>query len=215
MKKTIEELLSYSRTAINNALNNAPVREALAVFGYNEEKLRAGLALYNAARAKYTQQIDEYGDKAAASAAMTQARNGLNKVYSAHLKVARVTLKNNAGAFGDLKLSGQRKRVHVAWLEQTHVFYEQALAKEADKTELLKFGITETKLNEGMALVTAAETAYANYVKETGEAQVATQARDEAIDALEEWMSDFVAILRVAFEDDPQKLEILGIVVKS
>ena len=46
MKKTIEELLSYSRTAINNALNNAPVREALAVFGYNEEKLRAGLACH-------------------------------------------------------------------------------------------------------------------------------------------------------------------------
>ena len=110
MSKPIEQILAYSRTAINNALANAEILTALAASGYHEEKLRAGLALHNAARTKYNVQVDEYGDKAAASAAMKQARKRLSETYSPHVKVARVAFKNDAGALADLRLNGARRR---------------------------------------------------------------------------------------------------------
>jgi hypothetical protein len=47
-----------------------------------------------------------------------------------------------------------------------------------------------------------------------GEAQDATLRRDRAADALQEWYSDFIAIARIALEDNPQYLEMLGIVKK-
>lgn len=47
---------------------------------------------------------------------------------------------------------------------------------------------------------------------DTHETQAATQARDEALDDLQEWMGDFVSIARIALEDQPQYIEMLGIV---
>jgi len=58
----------------------------------------------------------------------------------------------------------------------------------------------------------AIENALNKKLKEKGEAQAATGARDEALDALQAWMSDFVAIARIALEDQKQLLEVLGVV---
>lgn len=48
-----------------------------------------------------------------------------------------------------------------------------------------------------------------------GEAQDATEKRDEALRAMDVWMSDFKAAARVALKDHPQWLEMLGIRVKK
>lgn len=50
--------------------------------------------------------------------------------------------------------------------------------------------------------------------KEKGEAQEA-KLRDAALDALDQWMSDFIAIARLALEERPQYLKKLGVVEPS
>ena len=77
------------------------------------------------------------------------------------------------------------------------------------------FGITQEKLEAGKSLVEQTETAKASQEKEKGEAQQATLDRDNAVDALDEWMGDFIAIARIALEEKPQLLEKLGIVEPS
>jgi len=51
--------------------------------------------------------------------------------------------------------------------------------------------------------------------KEKGEAQAATQARDKALDELQDWLSDYLAIAKVALEEDPQLLEGLGVLQRA
>jgi hypothetical protein len=49
---------------------------------------------------------------------------------------------------------------------------------------------------------------------ETAEAQAATQTRDTALETLDAWMSDFIAIAKIALEGT-QLSEALGILERS
>ena len=77
------------------------------------------------------------------------------------------------------------------------------------------YGVTEEKLETGQAEVKAVEAANLVQEKERGEAQTATKARDVALDELNEWMGDFIALARVALDEQPQRLEKLGVVAPS
>ena len=47
------------------------------------------------------------------------------------------------------------------------------------------------------------------------EAQAATEKRDKALDALQEWLSDYLEIAKVGLEPEPQLLEALGVLQRS
>ncbi len=100
-------------------------------------------------------------------------------------------------------------------MAQSNQFYINAIADADILAKLNNFGITQAKLEQGKQLVQEVEAANAAQKKEMGEAQQATLDRDNAIDVLNSWLSDFVAIARIALEDRPQLLEKMGIVEPS
>ena len=214
MTRSIEQILSGSRTAISNAIAGESIQAALTPFGYTPEKLQQGMRLLEDAENKYTRQIDEYGDKAGASQAAQQARDTLNDFYIPHVLIARIAFKKNIRAYQSLELSGKRKKSIAASIAQARTFYTNANGEASYKAALLPFGINDAKLTRGLALVNAAIAALNTAKEEAAQAQEATELRDQALDTLEEWTSDFITIARIALADHPQKLEALGVVVK-
>ena len=213
MSKKIGKLLMNSNTAISNAISDSRVNKAISLYGYTAERLQEGKLLLDNAEALSTKQVQKYGDKIGASQAMTVARQKVSAAYVPHVKIARIAMKNNKGAFQALELNGKRKRANAARLAQAKTFYTNAIANESYKTALANYGITEDKLEAALNLIKEAENARANYLKEKGEVQNATAKRNLAIEALDEWMSDFIAIARIALKEQSQLLEILGVVV--
>ena len=213
MSKKIGKLLMNSNTAISNAISDSRVNKAISLYGYTAERLQEGKLLHDNAQALSTRQVQKYGDKIGASQAMTVARQKVSAAYVPHVKIARIAMKNNKGAFQALELNGKRKRANAARLSQAKTFYTNAIANESYKTALANYGITEDKLEAALNLIKEAENARANYLKEKGEVQNATAKRNLAIEALDEWMSDFIAIARIALKEQSQLLEILGVVV--
>jgi len=53
------------------------------------------------------------------------------------------------------------------------------------------------------------------YDKESGESQESTQSKNTDLLNLKEWMEDFDIIAKIALYDNPQLLEVLGILVRS
>ncbi|MCD4820269.1 MAG: hypothetical protein K8S23_16425 [Candidatus Cloacimonetes bacterium] len=215
VKKSIQDRLLAANIALENALTDTEILGLLSEFGYDETKINAGKELYNSADEKFQQQKTEYGEQYAATGVLQTKWDTSNSFYIKHVKVARIALKNDYGDYLKLGLGGSRKRTLSGWLVQSRQFYINALGDAGIKTKLAEFGITEAKLQEGRNLTDEVEAANTTHKKEKGEAQQATLDRDKALDIMEDWLSDFIAISRIALEDKPQLLEKMGIVEPS
>jgi len=215
MSKKIGKLMLFSSTAIHNASTSEKVSKAIAMFGYSPSKLKAGKSLLATVEKLVALQKKAYGLKLGAYQVKTNSKDIANEVYIPYVKIARIALKSDKGAFQALELHGKRKRGYVAWLAQAKTFYTNVLANQDYKAAMANFGITQKKLLAALNLVIKADDALAHYKKATGEAQNATERRNIAIKALEEWMKDFIAIAKIALEDQPQMMEVLGVIVPS
>lgn len=211
---TIEEIIYESGLRINNSLSDAKVLNAVAPFGYTETKLNEGASLLNAATELVEAQKREYGEVDAAQEAYETQRQQAHKSYMVILAISKIAFKNDVQAISTLDLTGRRATTLSGWLNQTRNFYHAILANETWKAALAAYGQTEEVLTAQLAAVDAVSAASEARKKELGDAQNATQERDEKLEELLDWVSDYEVIARIALMDKPQLLEKLGIVVK-
>src|SRR5690606_21618009 len=152
-------------------------------------------------------QITEYGQQYGATAAYETTYAAAHTAYMRHLTLARVVYKNNVNRTHQMGLQGDRLRTHPGRKGQTDRFRNAALADTTSQTDLSAFGVTLAAWQEAKALIDDADEAWHIQKKEAGEAQEATQLRNEALDKLQDAFSDMIAVARVAFADDAQKME--------
>lgn len=213
-RKSETERLAQAELALNNAKNDADMLAALTPFGYDTAKLDAGLALHAAARQAVLDQDRERGEQFAATDALDTLRDATYDTYMQHVKLARVALADDRGAQADLGLLGPRERDLEGWIEQARNFYASIAAKPALLATLQTVGLTDVALNAASGEVEGVEAARRTAREEREEAQSATFAKDQAVRALDVYMGAFLKVGRVVFEDQPQRLERLGIVVE-
>lgn len=209
-KQVIAEQLLAAQVAINVALVNAEIRQAVAHFGYDEARLLAGRALYEEAEEGVSGQLRAYGKQYGASQALRVARGRADETYRCTLKIARVAFRDNTMAGGALLLRGPRRQTLAGWLEQAATFYSNLLVTPDLLTAMEGFGFSRAKLEAEAARVAAVREAHAAYQRERGEAQNATKQRNAKLKALEGWIADFKVIARAALTENPQMLEALG-----
>lgn len=214
-KNSLADRLLAAQVAIDNALSDDKVKALLAVYGYDETRLNAGKSLLNTTNQLQQAQQKEYGDQFEATDQLNQTWKKADSDYMKFVKVARIAFKTDYAVHKKLDLGGTRKRTLSGWLGQAKQFYLNALADTAVLEMMTMFGITQEKLELGKSLLEHTEAANAAQKKEMGEAQQTTLERDKAVDLLDEWISDFIAIARIALEEKPQLLEKLGIIEPS
>ncbi len=212
---TIEQILYESGLRINNSLGDNKILDAVTPMGYPLEKLNEGATILDAATTLVETQQKEYGEQDEAQSVFETERQAANETYMNMIKICRVAFKNDVKAISTLELNGRRARTISGWLKQTLGFYRAILANEEWKAALAVYGQTEEKLSAQVTAIQAVSAASEAVKKEKGDAQNATQERDEKIEELVEWVGDYEVIARIALADKPQLLEKLGIVVKG
>jgi hypothetical protein len=200
--------------AVNGALSSPEVLGMLSVYGYTQEKINEGAELAANVMSMMTLQTKEYGDKFTSTEELTKMFGECYGRYMIIIKLARITFKNEKGILYTLRATGKRKRSYSGWLSDARALYGNLLQNVEWVNEIGRFGVTRERLESEYSLVQEFERLYHNKLKEAGEAQQMTKDRDDAIDELSNWHSDFRAVARIALYEKPQLLEILGIVVK-
>lgn len=131
--------------------------------------------------------------------------------YKQHLVITRVALREDRGAAQKLGLNTPRQTTQAGWLLQAQQFYANALADAAILRALTTYNLTQAELASGQAQVAAVASITVMRQTTQSNAQAATRARDAALQDLNRWMLDFMAVARVVLADHPQWLEQIGL----
>lgn len=100
---------------------------------------------------------------------------------------------------------------YVKWHETIKTFYTTSQASSEIQTPLATLKVSAEHITEMNKTITEMEHLRAAYLREKGESQDATNLKDNAFAALDDWMREFKAVAKIALEEHSQLLEALRI----
>ena len=204
--KTLEQY----RVALDNVEKQTEVASVMAELGYGAALIKEGKALLAKARSAYDLNQTEDDETSAAYADFNTKKEKLKDTFTLHRKKARVIFRKDPLTADKLAISGSFSRIYINWLEATRKFYTLASTDSTIQSKLARLKISKEELEAVKASISSLEAARSEYLREKGESQEATKAKDTALAAIDDWMSEFYAIARIGLEDKPQLLEVLG-----
>ena len=202
-----------AHTLIENAIASPEFAAALAGYGYDAARLGEGRSLWAVVDGLAKKQVANYGGQYDATQSFEKAWTAANSAYMKTLKVSRVAFGGDAGAVAALKLYGPRMQTISGWMDQATTLYANLASDARLSAGLVRFGYSAAKLEVEKALVEDLRLEIQAQAQKTGDAQSTTAARDVKLRELDTWISDFRTICRVAFYENPQELEKLGVLV--
>jgi hypothetical protein len=213
-KLTEAEVLERDRIALENVESQSEIAAIMAELGYDSEKITEGKGILTDTRTAFDSNKTEDDETSAAYAAFKSLSGQVADAYSIHRKKAKVVFRKDSLTLDKLGINGSIPQAYVKWLEVVKKFYSVSNADSDIQASLSRLRISIDDLNAGGTQISDLEAARAEYLREKGESQDATKAKDAAFDILDDWMSEFYAVAKIALEDNPQLLEALGKTVR-
>ncbi len=212
---SINERLAKYKLYLDVALTDEVVKPPLANYGYDEPTVLVGKALYDTTFTLNQQQEKELGEKLGATDDQTAARRAAFEEYTELVELGRIVLKRERNLQSQLDLGGRREDAYDKSYMQMLNFYDAALNSPEIQDKLARVKVTPERLTAGKALVETMQQKHQAQLKETSESERATHDRDQALAELDDWMSDFRGVAKIALKAQPQYLERLGLVDPS
>lgn len=206
---TIEAFHNYG-AIFENISKNELLKNELAEYGYDDQEIAKGKALYDDAAQKLDLNKTESAEEKMAYDAFSKKFEELKKTYTTDRKKAKIIFKDEDTVLTVLVIKGVMSIRINGLLEDIDTFYKQLQAKEELRTPLKRLKITDEHIAEQLKALTEVRQAYLQYTNEKGESQQATKNKDAAFAELEKWVREFYSIAKIALEDQPQLLESLG-----
>lgn len=211
---TIKNFQTYGNI-FENIKNNETIKTKLAEYGYDDQEMAKGNALYTKAiekiddnKTKTTEELLSYDN-------FTIKLAELKKLYAEDRKVVKIIYKNDERHLSSLGVKGKASIRISDILNSADTLYKQLKANPTLRTRLEKVKIDESYVDERISILEEVKALYKSYGLSKGESQQATIDKNKAFADLEEWVREFYAIAKIALKENPQLLESLGKVVKN
>ncbi|WPP51385.1 hypothetical protein [Catalinimonas niigatensis] len=212
MRQTIDQKISRISIAVDNSLNYPEIQNTLKKVGYTLPMLQQGKGYLGEFRMLQENHALKYGNQYGVGSSFREELQGVKATHAVHRKLAKIAYASDKSMQTQLSLQGKLTFVVDKWLTYANNFYTLLLK---DSSRMAQYGVSAEELAQMQASVQALMANRNKHIACKGEAQHATQKRNEVIRKLDAWMSDFRKAARFAFKDEPQMLEMLGIMVKA
>lgn len=201
-----------STIALTNAQRSAEILQSLTKHGANEYTIRQLEAQLQDMQDLEHQYDDTMAEAKGATQTLYAVREQGNKLYGEHVLLARVAFRNNPVWLEKMELVGPRQKALPAWIRQASSFYRHA---PAVKETLVAFQVPTKEVTEMNKLLARMVELRALQVDLKGRAQVISQQKKRTQATLRREMARFYRIARIALDEEPQYLEVLGLSVKA
>jgi hypothetical protein len=208
-------IIECYRVALENIEAQTEIATIMSEFGYDSAMIEEGKNLFTKTRQAYDLNVKEDDEALQTYSNYQTKKKQMEVTYSLHRKKAKVIFRKDLVIMKRLVLDGSVPKAYVRWLEFVKKFYSEMLSDTELQTKIARLKVTADDLNAANALLTELETARADYLREKGESQDATEQKDSAFVELDDWMSEFYAVAKIALEDNIQLLEALGEIVRN
>jgi len=216
-KKSNSEVqtLEQYRVALTNVEQQQEIAATMTEFGYDTAAIAEGKLLFENVRKAFDFNRQEDNETLECRINLDAITESISANYWLDRKKAKVIFKDNPLAMQQLSLTGSVPKAYIKWVEYMKTFYNGLKAAPDLLSKMARLKFTEENLDTRIASIQELETSRAKYLKEVGESQEATQAKDAAFAEIDNWMREFYAVAKIAMEDQPQLLESLGILVRN
>ena len=214
-KSSEAAILEQYRVALENVENQPEIANLMVALSYDAATITEGKTLLEQTRTAYDKNKTDDDETTAAYADFDARKEQLANTYAMHRKKAKVLYRKDPVTAEQLGVSGRLPQAYIKWLDTVKKFYATASADAGIQARLASLNLTIADINDTEALIADLETARAEYLREKGESQDATKQKDAAFATMDDWMSEFYAVARIALEDRPQLMEALSKAVKS
>ncbi|KAB8140043.1 hypothetical protein F8S13_25550 [Chloroflexia bacterium SDU3-3] len=211
-KTSIDARLQRISISINNLKAHEQAMRYLHAYNIDSEKLAVGRRLCDEAIRAHTSQRILRGESEGATAVRDIAWSTAKRSHSQIITIARVALRGQASSALGLQVA--RSRALSAWITQAQQLHTGLEQHPEHMARLAEFGITAQRIAAARADLDALRAASAAQHQAAIQAQLATAQRNAALGALDLWMSQLLAVASVAFAEDPQLMELLGVTVR-
>lgn len=212
---TETEILERYRVAFENVANQTEIASIMAEFGFDPASIAGGKTIYEETRQSYDFNKQEDDETSEAYSNFSTKKALLERTYKLHRKKAKVIFRNQPETLKKLEIDGSMPLSYTKWLEMVKKFYKVSLKHENIQQKLIRLKVTTEHLIATDLLIDELGQSRSFYLREKGESQDATKQKDAAFDKIDDWMSEFYAVAKIALEDNPQLLEALGLIVRS
>ena len=187
----------------------------MAYYVYTEQNMKQARLMHQKVEEANQQNYFKYGDYNKFKDKLKIAKKAFHKDYITDLEFSRIALADQPDILDRIAASGRRQKALAAYLSEAKWFYQSIADDEILLETMSVYGYTKATFRQRVKEIDNIYRLMEQMASASGEAQLSTQVRNRKLRELDRWVSKYKKVARLAFRDNPQYLEKLGIVVKS
>ncbi len=204
----LDEITAYS-------IREAEIRNAVSGYGYSQTRLNEGRSLWEKLRLLHLEASEKSKQKRLCHAEKKMLQKEVHKVYMKYLKLARIAFVGDIEAQESLLLIGVRARTFEKWFVQVSVFVNNMKSNNSYLELMSGYGVGETDVDELKAKLMKLNDLSDKCVRITAVVRMLNDKVKKETIEVQRWVSSYLKVARIALEDNPEVLAILGLTDKN
>ena len=206
-KLPYEEFVKNVSTLISNSLSDNEIVTATSRFGYDKNRIKMGERLLKELISNDKKQTGSQDKKIKLHEKRAELKQSVKKKYMKILLIARIAFDKDQLVKRALKLDGARETELNLWIDQISVFANTLLSEASWLNMLKNYGIGRKEIHALTSDLDKLRSTAMLCEQAKTEAKKTTQEKRNKLKEMQNWISDFLKIAKIALEDKTEVYE--------